>query len=110
MYQSVGKYFRMHLRAASIHKISGGLGGPLAPHRFFLGSAGASNRYADISGWLEPWKGDGETLTGAGDALIGDGKALKGKEEMLMGNEKVLKDNEEALRSEEEALKSYRMR
>ena len=35
MYQSVGKCFRMHLRAASILKISGGLGGPLTPRRFF---------------------------------------------------------------------------
>ena len=35
MYQSVGKCFRMHLRAVSIHKISGGLGGPLTPCRFF---------------------------------------------------------------------------
>ena len=35
MYQSVGKRFRMHLRAASIHKISGGLVGPLAPRLFF---------------------------------------------------------------------------
>ena len=37
MYQSEGKCFRMHLRGASIHKISGGLGGPLTP-RPFLGS------------------------------------------------------------------------
>ena len=34
MYQSVGKCSRMHLRAASIHKISAGLGGPLTLRRF----------------------------------------------------------------------------
>ena len=35
MYQSVWKCFRMHFRAISIYKISGGLGGPLTPRRFF---------------------------------------------------------------------------
>ena len=35
MYQSVGKCFRMHLRATSIHKIPGGLGGPLTPRQFY---------------------------------------------------------------------------
>ena len=35
MCQSVGKCFRMHLRAASIYKCSGGLGCPLTPARFF---------------------------------------------------------------------------
>ena len=34
MYQSVGKCFKIHLRAASFHKISGGLGCPLTPRRF----------------------------------------------------------------------------
>ena len=42
MYQSVGKCFRMHLRAASIHKISGGLGGSLTPPPFLVS-------------WLAPW-------------------------------------------------------
>ena len=31
VYQSVGKCFRMHLRATSIYKISGGLSAPLTP-------------------------------------------------------------------------------
>ena len=39
VYQSVGKCLRLHLGAAStctcIYKISGGLGGPLTPRRFF---------------------------------------------------------------------------
>ena len=48
MYQSVGKCFRMHLRAAGIHKIAK----PLAD---FLGLGWRLDRYADISGWLEPW-------------------------------------------------------
>ena len=34
MYQSVGKCIRMQLRATSIYKIFGGLGGPLTPRRF----------------------------------------------------------------------------
>ena len=51
MYQSVGKCFRMHLRAGSIRKISGGLGGPLTPRRFL----GARLVPPPISGWLEPW-------------------------------------------------------
>ena len=54
MYQSVEKCFRIQLRAASIHKISWSLGG-LDPSSIFIGSAGASDRYADISAWLEPW-------------------------------------------------------
>ena len=41
MYQSVEKCLRMHLRGASIYKFSAGLGLDL-------------DRYADISGWLEP--------------------------------------------------------
>ena len=34
MYKNVGECFRMHLRAASIHKIFRGLGGPRIPRRF----------------------------------------------------------------------------
>ena len=44
----------MHLRAAGIYKISGGLGGPWPLADFYvLGWRLA--RYAEISGWLEPW-------------------------------------------------------
>ena len=68
MYQGVGKCFRIHLRAAD-------------PSLIFQVLAGASNLYADISGWLEPCRealnGDRETLK---RTFRSNGNALKGDE------------------------------
>ena len=43
----------MHLRAAGIYKISGGLGGPRPLADFYV-LGWRLGRYAEISGWLEP--------------------------------------------------------
>ena len=53
MYYNVGKCFRMHLRAAGIYKIFGGLGGPRPLADFYVLGC-RLGRDAEISGWLEP--------------------------------------------------------
>ena len=65
--------------------------------------AGASNLYADISGWLEPcgeaFNGDREalkrTFRSNGNAL---NQVLKGDEETLNGDKEAFKGNGEALK------------